>query len=302
VLMELEIWPNFVLQCHKRNIPALIANGRITEPSFRKYMRIKPITRRMMRRLSRVCVQDETYAKRFIAMGADPARTQITGTMKFDTAQVADRVEGDAELASAVGLNPHSESIWVCGSTGPGEEDIVLSVYGALLEKHPKLHLAIIPRHPERFDEVANLIQQKGFALTRRSNPTLSPGAVILGDTMGELRKFYSLAGVVFVGRSLVDLGPRQHGSDMIEPAALAKPVIVGPFTANFADAMLKFRNANAIIEVTGEASLKQSIEKLLSDPAQADQLGRRAREIVCREKGATARHASEILALLPQT
>jgi 3-deoxy-D-manno-octulosonic-acid transferase len=302
VLMELEMWPNFVLQCFRRHIPVIIANGRITEPSFRKYLRIKPITRRMLRRVDRVCVQDETYAQRFIAMGADPECVQVTGTMKFDTAQVADRIEGDAKLESAVGLRPGEQTIWVCGSTGPGEEEMVLRAYRELLAKHPALRLAIIPRHPERFDEVADLIAKDGFNMIRRSqvtNANVSPDAVILGDTMGELRKFYSLAEVVFVGRSLVDLGPRQHGSDMIEPAALAKPVIVGPFTGNFADAMLKFKNANAIVEVADATGLTRAMDEFLGDRDRAKALGKRAQDVVRRERGATQRHAEQILELL---
>ncbi len=307
VLMELEIWPNFVLQCFKRDILVLIANGRITEPSYRKYLYIKPITARMMRRVRRICVQDETYARRFIAMGADPESVLVTGTMKFDTAHVADHVDGDEALAAAVGLHPGDEPIWICGSTGPGEEQIVLSEYRALTAKHPTLRLAIIPRHPERFDEVAELIHANGFNVVRRSKvstpsePIAAKDAVVLGDTMGELRKFYSLADIVFVGRSLVDLGPRQHGSDMIEPAALAKPVIVGPFTGNFADAMLKLRQAQAIVEVADGSTLRRSVETLLANPVDASLVGRRAQEVVLREKGATVRHAREILTLLDQ-
>jgi 3-deoxy-D-manno-octulosonic-acid transferase len=304
MLMELEVWPNFVLQCTKRNISVIIANGRITEPSFRKYMRIKPITQRMMRRISRVCVQDDTYARRFMEMGARRENVRVTGTMKFDTAQVGDHVEGDTELAQLLGFQPAEEFTWVCGSTGPGEEEIILNEYRALLAKHGRMRLAIIPRHPERFDEVADLIRQHKFNVIRQSRVAQSVESrnvppVILGDTMGQLRKFYSLADVVFVGRSLVDLGPRQHGSDMIEPAALGKPVIVGPYTANFAEAVQKFRDARAIVEVADGAALGRAVTSLLATPAEAREMGRRAQEVVKREKGATLRHAEEILALL---
>src|SRR5688572_17350686 len=259
VLMELEVWPNFLRQCEKRSIPVVVVNGRMTEPSFRKYKLVKPVVSGMMRRLSAVCVQDQVNADRFLKLGAQPERVQITGTMKFDTATVAQRVPGDSELAGAVGLKPGVEMIWVCGSTGPGEEEVVLSEYKSLLKRFAHLRLVLVPRHPERFDEVAKLIAKSGFPLVRRSATkekaageecqagVLCP--VVLGDTMGELRKFYSIADVVFVGRTLVDLGPRQHGSDMIEPAALAKPVIVGPYTGNFADVMARFGTVDAIME-----------------------------------------------------
>ncbi|HEX3356546.1 MAG TPA: 3-deoxy-D-manno-octulosonic acid transferase [Tepidisphaeraceae bacterium] len=302
VLMELEIWPNFVLRCKQRGIPVIIVNGRITEPSFKKYMLLGPVTKRMLRRLDRICAQDETYAGRFISMGAMRETVEITGTMKFDTAEVADRVEGDSELAAAVGLKRGEGPIWVCGSTGPGEEEIVLGVYRELLAKHPGLRLAIIPRHPQRFDEVADLIRQSGFEVVRRSQvttPVEPSGAVVLGDTMGELRKFYSLADVVFVGRSLVDLGARQHGSDMIEPAGLGKAAVVGPFTANFAEAMERLRAGKGIIEVADAAGLEREVGRLLSASVDAKGLGNRAQDVVREAKGATGRHVREILEIL---
>jgi 3-deoxy-D-manno-octulosonic-acid transferase len=258
-------------------------------------------------------------------LGAANNRVSVTGTMKFDTAAVADRVAGDSELADALGLDA-AEPIWVCGSTGPGEERLILDTYRSLLATHPTLRLVIVPRHPERFDEVAALIQREGFTPVRRSlcrvgiahRPVEEVGGahptemsdlksqisnrVILGDTMGELRAFYSLARLVFVGRSLVDLGPRQHGSDMIEPAALGKPVIVGPFTANFADAVSRFSAADAIVEVNSRQELEQTVSKLLSDPAVAAAMARRAQQVVLREKGATERHARIILQHLPPT
>jgi len=228
-----------------------------------------------------------------------------------DTAQVAGRVAGDDEVALAVGLFPGAEPIWVCGSTGPGEEEIILRAYRQLLAKHSRLRLVIVPRKPERFDEVAELIEASRFVCVRRSatlgqrkgaipsTATSSIPPVILGDTMGELRKFYSMADVVFCGRSLVNLGPRQHGSDMIEPAALGKPVLVGPFTGNFSEAMNKFRAAEAVMEVVDEATLMQTVSVLLYSPDQAAAMARRAQQVVLQERGATLRHAEVIVGLL---
>ena len=284
VLMELEVWPNFVRLCQRRKIPVMLANGRLTTSSFRRYRLIRPIAQSMFRRLKLVCAQDESYATRFVQLGVPLNRIRVTGTMKFDTAQVADRVDGDDNLAAAMGLKRGREMIWVCGSTGPGEEQIILREYRALLTQFSRLRLVVVPRKPERFDEVAELIATFRFRVLRRSRaeaPPLDPPVppVILGDTMGELRKFYSLADIVFVGRSLVDLGPRQHGSDMIEPAALAKPILVGPWTGNFAEAMRKFREAEAVMEVADGAALAQAIRVLLSTSAEATAMGaRRAR------------------------
>jgi 3-deoxy-D-manno-octulosonic-acid transferase len=300
VLMELELWPNFLRQCAKSAIPVVLINGRMTAPTFKRYGVVKPITATMLRRLSAVCAQDETYADRFRQLGAPADRVQVTGTMKFDTAQVSDRVDGDDQLASDLALNK-SDPLWVCGSTGPGEEHIVLDAYRTLLATCPTLRLAIIPRHPQRFNEVAALIAQRGYPLLRRSARTTSTSQrpIVLGDTMGELRKFYSLANVVFVGRSLVDLGPRQHGSDMIEPAALAKPIVTGPWTHNFAEAMRKLLDAQAIVEVADDGTLAKVIDGWLKDPAAALAAGRRAQEVVRANQGATARHAEIILRML---
>lgn len=298
ILMELELWPNFLRQCHKRRIPVLLVNGRMTPSAFQRYKRVKPIAAAMLRRLSAICVQEDAYAQRFIQLGAPPERVQVTGTMKFDTAQISDRVAGDAQLAGEVGLIPGQDRIWVCGSTGPGEEQIILNAYRALTGPFPNLRLVIVPRHPQRFDEVAALIQQASFALRRRSRPaepSTDECPVILGDTMGELRKFYSLADVVFVGRTLVDLGPRQHGSDMIEPAALAKPIAIGPWTHNFAEAIRQLRQADAIREVTGDSTLISTISGWLKNPPEAIALGHRAQAVVRQNQGATARHAAVI-------
>jgi 3-deoxy-D-manno-octulosonic-acid transferase len=305
VLMELEIWPNFLRHCSRRNIPVILVNGRMTEPSFRRYKLVKPIVRRMFQRLASLCVQDQLNADRFLTLGAPPDRVHITGTMKFDTATVADHIPGDADLAAAVGLHPGHEPIWLCGSTGPGEEQIVLDQYRNLLRQFPTLRLIIVPRHPQRFDEVAQLITAAGFPVVRRSQPDSALSTqhsalpVILGDTMGELHKFYSLANIVFVGRTLVDLGHRQHGSDMIEPAALAKPVIVGPFTTNFADAMARFREAHAIREIAQGKELFAAVTTWLSSPDQAAAQGRLSQQVVVAQKGATERHAQIIMAQL---
>jgi 3-deoxy-D-manno-octulosonic-acid transferase len=305
VLMELEVWPNFMEQCARRKVPVVLANGRLTTSSFKRYKLIKPIAGAMFGKLARVCVQDETYAQRFETLGVPRGRILVTGTMKYDSAQIAQRIEGDTELATALRLHPDSESIWVCGSTGPGEEEIILREYRKLLATFRRLRLVIVPRKPERFDEVANLIEQFRFSVIRRSRP--QPGhnnhpvpPVILGDTMGELRKFYSLADVVFVGRSLVDLGPRQHGSDMIEPAALAKPVIVGPYTSNFDQAVRALKAADALLEVADAETLAEAVRVLISTPAEATSMGQRAQNVVRQQQGATDRHVEVILSAMP--
>lgn len=308
VLMELEVWPNFLKQCEARKIPVVIANGRITGPSYQKYRLLGPLTWSMFRRLSHCIVQDETYAERFLNLGVPREKLLVSGTLKFDTATVGDTVPGADELARDLSLaspgTDVSERIWVAGSTGPGEEEIALDVYARLRASHEKLRLVIVPRKPERFDEVAQLIEARGFACVRRSRSASieSPApesAVILGDTMGELRKFYALASVVFVGRTLVDLGSKQHGSDMIEPCALAKPTVVGPFTGNFEEPMRAFRSADAIAEVKDGDELYRVLDAWLRAPDDSRAMGERATSVVVAGKGAVARHMDVILPLV---
>jgi 3-deoxy-D-manno-octulosonic-acid transferase len=301
VLMEGEIWPNFLKVCEARGIRVLLVNARITSSAFKRYKMIRPVTAGMLRRLHGIAAQDHTYAKMFVELGAPPGRVVVSGTMKFDTAITIGGVPGASTLAHEMGLDPTTQRIWVCGSTGEGEEEICLRVYRQQLMRHPKLRLVIVPRHPQRFDAVAELIESHRFSVLRRSehrraDPNAPIPPVYLGDSMGELKKFYYMAEVVFVGRSLVDLGPRQHGSDMIEPAALSKPTMVGPFTGNFAEAMRKFTEANAMSVVSDDEQLGATLDLLLSNPGDAIAMGKRALGVVMNQQGATLRNAEVIL------
>ena len=265
-----------------------LANGRITLPSFSRYRLLLPIVRRMFRRLAFTFAQDQTFADRFAGLGVPEGRLCVGGSMKFDAASPGSDVPGVDDLAREVGLLPERDRILVCGSTGPGEEAVCLDLYRSLKARHPSLRLVIVPRKPERFDEVAQLIESRGFTLGRRSKRTT--GEIVLIDTIGELRKAYALAEVVFVGRSLVDLGPRQHGSDMIEPAALGKPVAVGPHTGNFDQAVRAFVQANAMRVVPDSAALLALLGVWLDNPSDARRVGDRAREVVRASQGATGR------------
>ena len=217
ILMEGEVWPNFLAACGKRGIPAVIVNARMS-PRGARWKKLGSIAARLFNRLAAVGVQDAQYAQRYIDMGVDHAKVHVTGMLKYDTAEVASTLPGQDELAKTMGIGEGSQLI-VAGGTGPGEEKMILDIFPDLARSHPAARLAIVPRKPERFDEVARLIAASGFAAVRRSQKKdgaegpVDSTAVILGDTMGELRKFYSLAAAVFVGRTLVPMG----GSDMIE-------------------------------------------------------------------------------------
>jgi 3-deoxy-D-manno-octulosonic-acid transferase len=303
VLLELEVWPNLLEVASAAKIPVVIANGRVTEEkSLRRFNWpvVRRLARRMFGRIRWVGAQDETYRARFIELGVPADRIAVTGSVKYDAADVSDHIAGQEELAQAMGIDA-DKPLWVCGSTGPEEETAVLDAYARVLEHGPELQLAIIPRKPERFDEVARLIVQRGYACLRRSTnaPVVpvgvsEPRPVFLGDTLGELRKFYSLATVVFAGRSLVPLG----GSDVMEVAGLAKPVLVGPYTENFADAVSLLLSEAACRRVSCADALAAAVLDLLRHPARRERMGQAGRAAIMSRRGASARTVDEILAL----
>ena len=305
ILMELEVWPNFSFIAQKLNIPIAVANGRISsQKGFPRYRKIAPLVRPIFRRLALVLAQDQTYADRFKFLGVPADRLHVVGLLKYDTANLTDNVPGADELATSLNLTT-DHPVLVAGSTGPHEEKIILDTFAQLTQTKSlqKLRLIIVPRKPERFDEVAHLIESRNHRLLRYSlvksgkyQPTTTDqNAVILGDTLGDLRKFYSRAQVIFVGRSLVPLG----GSDMIEAAALAKPVVVGPYTENFIDTVQKLTAANAIEIVADGNQLTKITKKLLTDPKNANQMAQRARQIILQNQGATQRTVEHIIKLL---
>ena len=319
VLVELEVWYNLSRMAAARGVAIAIVNGRLTERSARRLQMLGPFCRQMFRSLTWVGVQDEAIASRFRRVGVPGDRVKVTGSMKWDSASVATEVDGADALQHALGLD-RARRLWVCGSTGPGEESMLLDAYRELTRSaettEHELHgeftgtgdaeppiLVVVPRKPERFDEVARLIERAGYVCVRRSDhPDASEPpqqatdkpVVILGDTMGELRKFYSLADVVFVGRTLAPMG----GSDPMEVAALSKAMIVGPYTDNFRLPVAALRDANAIETVETADELATVVARLIHDSDAAQQMGARAREVVLRHQGAT-KQTVEALAVL---
>ena len=303
VLVELEVWPNLVRLARRGGVPVAVINGRLTERSTRRLARLVRVTRAMFSQLAWAGVQDEAIACRFERLGTPRDRIAITGSLKWDSAEVVDSVPGADALARVMAIPP-DRPLWVCGSTGPGEEALVLDAYEKLHSQgDTTVSLAIVPRKPERFDEVAVLIRNRGFECVRRSeriegSQADSPGSgrtVFLGDTMGELRKFYTLARVVFVGRSLVPMG----GSDPMEVAALARPMVVCPHTDNFRMPVDRFKAADAIQVVHSAPELADAVARVVNDDALADALGHRARQVVLANQGATARTIQALVGLL---
>jgi 3-deoxy-D-manno-octulosonic-acid transferase len=296
LLMELEVWPNFVFTAHARNAPVIVVNGRISDRSFARSRKIKSITCMFFGKLARVLAQTPEYAGRFRELGCPAERVLVTNSLKYDTAQAANRVEGAETLAEQ--LNLGGARLWVAGGTGDEEEKMILDVYQSLLQdsRFDSLRLAIVPRKPERFNEVADLIERMGFPLVRYSQfkgsargegETPSPRIpVILGDTMGDLRKFYSLATVIFVGRSLVPMG----GSDMMEAAALGKCTVFGPHTFNFRQTVEVLLQGQGALQVNDKDDLQKAMEECLSNPIYAGKVAQAGQAVIRQNQGATAR------------
>jgi 3-deoxy-D-manno-octulosonic-acid transferase len=302
LLMELEVWPNFVSTAGRLNVPVVVVNGRITQRSVRRYGRIRPIAKTIFRKVTLVLAQTSEYAERFRQIGCTDETIVVTGSLKYDTAQVADKVEGADALAAQLNIQP-GDRLWVAGGTGNDEEKILLDVYKALKQQDQfrELRFAIVPRKPERFDEVAQLITEAGFDLVRYSSVKGADAKlsekppVILGDTMGDLRKFYSLATVVFVGRSLVPMG----GSDMIEVTALAKPTIFGPHAFNFQQTVDDLLKDGGAILVKDQNELLDNLQKCLTEPNFAGKIAQNGREVILKNQGATQKTVNRITTLL---
>ncbi len=303
VLIEGDIWPNFLAACNRRDVPVVVINGRMSPdrgyPRYRLLGGLAPWL--LFNRLTRIGVQNEQYADCFEALGTREDIVRVTGMLKFDTVRLLEdgqTLPGQESLAAAVGI-AGDERLIVAGGTGPGEENMLLEAFADLRSKYPFARLAIVPRKPERFDEVARLISSEGFSLVRRSQqldgaePPAERADVILGDTMGELRAFYALAEICFVGRSLVPMG----GSDMIEAAALGKPVCFGPHTFNFPQANDLAEHGCARVQDVSE--LARQLDRWLAEPMIAHQDGAGGREYVRSRQGATKRNVEMICDIL---
>ena len=294
VLVELEVWPNFLAVARARGVPVAVVNGRITEKSAASYRRLGPFSRRMFRGVCHFAVQNGEYAARLRSLGVTGDRISISGTMKYDS--VATEIEPDVVEAyrRQLRLKP-DDVVLLAGCTHPGEEALLIDYLKGRQPSDTPLRLILAPRHRGRSDAVAALIDRSGLIAVRKT--ALDAGAVpedfgsrrhvVLVDTTGELARLYAVATVVFVGGSLVEHG----GQNMIEPAALGKAVVFGPHTWNFRDTVELLLGAGGAVQVPGPEGLPAALDRLLSDPARREELGARARRMVEESKGATQRN-----------
>ncbi|MHC8289308.1 lipid IV(A) 3-deoxy-D-manno-octulosonic acid transferase [Pseudomonas sp. XS1P51] len=286
VIMETELWPNHIHQCAKRGIPVALANARLSERSARGYGRFRKLTQPMLAEMSLFAVQTEAEAQRFRDLGARAETVEVTGSIKFDLTIDPQLLQRAAELRAQ--WQAQERPVWIAASTHEGEDEVVLAAHRQLLASHPDALLILVPRHPERFNAVFELCRQQGFATVRRSTgePVTADTSVLLGDTMGELLFLYALADSAFVGGSLVPNG----GHNLLEPAALAKPVLSGPHLFNFLEIAAQLRSAGALQEVEDAEGLALAVQRLFELPRDAQRMAEAGLKVMRTNQGALQR------------
>ncbi|MDD5432716.1 MAG: 3-deoxy-D-manno-octulosonic acid transferase [Candidatus Omnitrophica bacterium] len=290
IVAETEIWPNLFTCLHKKNIPIITINGRISDKSFKKYRAIKYLLKPILNKITLICAQTKNDAKRFAELGARKEKIMVSGNLKFDAINSLSHGKKDVEIKLKLGLK-EDDKLFVCGSTHPQEEEQIIGVYKNLLHDFPNLKLLIAPRHPNRAEEVGKLVSKSGLRsvlFSKEVFPECSCVAkpVFILDIIGRLLEFYALADIVFVGGSLVKKG----GHNILEPAIFGKPIIFGAHMFNFRDIKDLFLDNKAAVLVNDPQELNVIVKKLLKDNAFANELGIKAKSLVLENQGATAR------------
>ncbi len=302
ILAESEMWPNFLAAAAERGIPVVVVNARMSPRSFARLSRVAGLARALLfRHVTAFAVQSEDYATRLRQLGVSEEKLTVTGSVKFDGATGQLGGEKARELARLLSSLPPGEGgmTLVAGSTHAPEEEIVLRAFAELRARHPSLRLILVPRHPDRFDEVAKLLENTGLPFARRSrltDPPAEPPAILLLDTVGELGAAWSLADVGFTGGSL---DGQRGGQSMIEPAGYGVPVVFGPHVWNFRDAARRLVEVGGAIMVKTADELAPALDKLLTDAELRARMSTAARRFVQDNQGATAKTLDVIDAVL---
>jgi 3-deoxy-D-manno-octulosonic-acid transferase len=289
VLAELELWPNLIAAARSAGANVAVVNGRLSDKSFRGYGRLRPLVRWLLARVDVIAAQNAQYADRFLALGARHETVYVTGSLKFDGA-TTDRDNPRTTALKMLANLRASDVVFLAGSTQEPEEQLALDAYQQLSNTHPALRLVIVPRHPERFEEVARLLAASGLPWQRRTDLDRQPAdpraRILLVDRVGELAAWWGTAAIAYVGGSM---GERQ-GQNMIEPAAYGAAVSFGPKTRNFKDVVAALLSANAAVVVHDGTELTAFVRRALDEPGFADDLGARAQRMVTSQLGATVR------------
>jgi 3-deoxy-D-manno-octulosonic-acid transferase len=301
VLAELELWPNLVKAAKDHGARIAIVNGRMSDHSFPGYRRIRPLVAAVLRQIDLITAQNDESASRFRVLGAPSNRVYVTGSLKYDGAQT-DRNNARTQSLRQLASISDDDIVFLAGSTQEPEERYAVDIFRRLAPQHPRLCLIIVPRHPERFEAVAKLLDASNLTWRRRtklvSQPPALPGAdgrVLLVDSIGELGAWWGASHIAFVGGSFGDRG----GQNMIEPAAYGAAVSFGPNTSNFRDIVAALTAADAAVVVQNAEQLEAFVGRCLNEPQQAAAMGTRAQQLVQSQLGATARTVSLLESLL---
>ncbi|MBI4712305.1 MAG: 3-deoxy-D-manno-octulosonic acid transferase [Planctomycetes bacterium] len=294
ILMEQELWPNFILACDRKNTPSVLLNGRITDHTRARYNLLRWLFKPVLNKIKLLCVQNDDYRRRFEALGVAPERIQNTGNMKYDSLGLADEDKVGSHYRNLFGIK-EQELVIIGGSTHSPEEESLLDAYIKLKGEFSNLRLILAPRHPFRFNDVETLIKTKGLESLRHSRLTSDDSLrnpqsairILLLDTMGELAKVYAAGDIVFVGGTLVQRG----GQSILEPAALGRPIITGPSLYNFAEPAKALQSAGALKIINNPAELYQLLKEVISNQGLRVEMGAQARKTIANQQGATARN-----------
>ena len=302
VLAELELWPNLILAVKEYGAPVAIINGRLSDRSFPGYKRVRWFVARVLKQIDLIAAQNKETATRFLALGAPPERVHITGSLKYDGAQT-DRHNPRTQVLRELACITNNDIVLLAGSTQEPEEQIAIDIFRRLAPQHPRLRLILVPRHPERFDDVAKALEASNLPWLRRSRlsraaHSLTPRCdensrdathrrpILLVDSVGELGAWWGSSTIAFVGGSFGTRG----GQNMLEPAAYGAAVSFGPNTWNFRDIVASLVSADAAVVVKDAVALEAFVRRCLEEPSYANAIGTRAQTLVKSQLGATAR------------
>ncbi|QNB10685.1 3-deoxy-D-manno-octulosonic acid transferase [Paraburkholderia tropica] len=303
LVMETEVWPTLIDECRRADVPLVLTNARMSARSFKRAAKFGAGAREVFGGFTRVLAQSPSDAERLTALGA--RNVAVLGNLKFDMASPPALVARGRDWRRAIGARP----VWVAASTREGEEELVLQAFAAL--DVPDALLILVPRHPQRFDEVAALVARRNLKLERRSQwapastgtahadvPALPQDVnVLLGDSMGEMGAYYAAADVAFIGGSLLPLG----GQNLIEACAVGTPVLIGPHVFNFTQATADAVAAGGALQVQDPADLARVLRELFKDKSRRVTMGAAASAFASRHRGATARTVDVLTTLLPE-
>lgn len=286
IVIETEIWPNLLARCRREGVPMVLANARLSQRSAKRYGYVQGFAAETFNGFTQIAARGEDDAKRFVTLGARQARVQVCGNLKFDLNVPSSLTEQGEAFRQSLGFA--DRLVWIAASTHEGEEEQVLDAFRAVQQHCPRGLLVLVPRHPDRFDEVAQTITQKGFTIARRSRDEICSDEVevYLGDSMGELMSFYAAADVAYVGGSLVPVG----GHNIVEPAAVSLPVLFGPYMHNFEETSRLFVETGAAEQIENSDALSHAVVALLKDGNLRDEKGQKLYRLVQNHKGGLQR------------